>query len=393
VPCYLQPSCAAGGSFALGAGGLPSRNGTWTANFDCAIPHAAIDDPGAEPARPQVYGHGLLGTANQVGGQMSTTGQPHNFAICGTDAIGMSNSDVPNIAANVLPNLANFPQLADRLQQGLLNHLFLGRLLIHPDGFVGNEAFHVDDTDINSAPVIDSEHVYYNGNSQGGILGGAITAIGVDWDRGSLGVPAMNYSVLLNRSIDFDVYKLILDPSYPDPMRQQLALSLIQMLWDRGEANGYAHRMTDNPLPNTPAHKVLMNVAFGDHQVTNFQADVEARTIGAATHVPILDPGRWPDVDVLWNVPAIPAYPYGGSAIFYGDIGPVRPDPGNPGETIGVPPPPLENIPNREGEDPHGAPRGAPDAFQLVSDFLQPDGAITNPCGSQPCHAGGWTGP
>jgi hypothetical protein len=37
--------------------------------------------------------------------------------------------------------------------------------------------------------------------------------------------------------------------------------------------------MSSNPLPDTPAHQFLMNVAFGDHQVTNFQADVEALTI------------------------------------------------------------------------------------------------------------------
>ena len=65
-------------------------------------------------------------------------------------------------------------------------------------------------------------------------------------------------------------------------------------------------------------------------------------------------------MDVLWNVPAITAYPYDGSAIVYGDIGPVRPNPSPPPATIGVPPPPLQNVPNRAGEDPHGAPRGAP---------------------------------
>ncbi|MBA2490862.1 MAG: hypothetical protein H0V34_03865 [Gammaproteobacteria bacterium] len=49
------------------------------------------------------------------------------------------------------------------------------------------------------------------------------------------------------------------------------------MLWDCVEANGYAHGMTDDPLPNTPEHKVLMNVAFGDHHVTKWAADIEAR--------------------------------------------------------------------------------------------------------------------
>jgi hypothetical protein len=165
------------------------------------------------------------------------------------------------------------------------------------------------------------------------------------------------------------------------------------MLWDRGEPDGYAHRMTTNPLPGNPVHTVLMNIALGDHQVTNFQSDVEARTIGASTHTPILDPGRWPDEDILWNVPAISTYPFAGSAAIYGDIGPVRPNPSPPPTTIGVPPPPFTNTPNRAGEDPHGAPRGAPMALNLISDFLKPTGMVTNVCGSSPCYAGGYTGP
>ena len=40
--------------------------------------------------------------------------------------------------------------------------------------------------------------------------------------------------------------------------------------------------------------------------------DVEARTIGASAHDPVVDPGRWPDTDVLWNVPRIASYPFGG---------------------------------------------------------------------------------
>ena len=171
--------------------------------------------------------------------------------------------------------------------------------------------------------MIDTSRLYYNGNSQGGILGGALTAVAPDFTRASLGVPAMNYSVLLNRSIDFDTYKAFLDPAYPDPMTQQLALSLIQMLWDRSEANGYAHRMTDDPLPNTPPHEVLMNVAFGDHQVTTWQADVEARTIGAEIHGPVVYEGRWPGVDVAWGIPRIGGYPFAGSAIVYWDSGPA----------------------------------------------------------------------
>ena len=357
---------------------------------------AAVDAPGATPSRPQVYGHGLLGSASQAtSGDQQTLGQAHNFVICGTSTIGFSSEDVPNIAGNILSDLGNFPELTDRVQQGLLNTLFLGRLMIHADGFVSDAAFHVDDTDAGTPPVIDTSRLYYNGNSQGGILGGAATAVAPDWTRATLGVPAMNYSVLLNRSIDFDTYKLFLDPSYPDPMAQQLALSLIQMLWDRSDPNGYVHRMTDEPLPNTPAHEVLLNVAFGDHQVTTWQADVEARTIGAQIHDPVVYDGRWPNVDVAWGIPRIESYPFTDSAIVYWDSGPIRANPVPPPDLLGTDPPPVLNIPNRTGDDPHGDPRVAPGEMQMVSDFLRPDARsqITDTCSGAPCFAGGFTGP
>jgi hypothetical protein len=391
VPCYLAPSCAPGGRFELGAGGLPTRNGTWNANFDCIIPRSAVNGA-PSPARPSLYGHGLFGSASEVGssGQRDLA-NTYNFVLCATDEIGMSQSDL-GTAFSITSDVSNFPKLADRLQQGLLNELYLGRAMIHSDGFSSNPAFHVNGT-LGTPSVIDTSHLYYDGNSQGGILGGALAALSPDFTRAALGVAAMRYSLLLPRSVDFDQFSALLNPNYPDELSRPLILSLIQMLWDRGEPNGYAHRMTTNPLPDTPAHQILINVAFGDHQVTNFASDVEARTIGAAAHAPILDPGRWPGVDVLFGVPPITSYPFTGSAIFYWDIGPVRPDPANPGDTIGVPPPPLENVPNRAGEDPHGAPRGAPLAQQLISQFLRPNGAITDVCGGEACHAGGWTGP
>ena len=317
VPCYLRPDCAPGGTFQLDSNGLPTRNGNWTANFVCIIPRAAID-PGARPSRPSLHGHGLLSSAAEVAFiNQQTLAQLADITFCGTDEIGLSSADFPT-AFSFLQNLSNFPKLGDRMQQGMLDELFLGRLMIHPTGFLSNGAFHVDGTP-GSPGVIDPTRLYYNGNSHGGILGGALTAVAPDFTRASLGVPAMNFSVLLNRrSTATDPVPLVLDPAYPDKLTQQLGLSLVQMLWDRSDPNGYAHRMTTDPLPNTPPHKVLLNVAFGDFQVTSWQAEVEARTIGAAAHAPIVDPGRWPGVDQLWGIPRIGSYPFDGSAISLG---------------------------------------------------------------------------
>ncbi len=391
VPCYLQPNCAPGGRFALGPAGLPTRNGDYTAKFDCIVPRVAVDGTSPVTVRPSLYGHGLFGTLDQVRGQyQKDLANDHGFILCATDEIGMASEDVPN-TAGIITELSDFPELADRLQQGLLNELYLGRLMIHPAGLASAPAFHADGT-LSSQSVIDDERLFYDGNSQGGIMGGALAAVAPDFTRAALGVPAMRYSILLPRSVDYDEFAILLNGAYTDELARPLLLSLVQMLWDRGEPNGYANRMTTDPLPDTPAHTVLLGAAVGDHQVTNWMTDVEARTIGASAHAPVVDPGRWPDTDVLWNVPRIASYPFSGSVAVYTDFGPVRPDPGNPSETIGTPAPPLTNVPNRVGEDPHGAPRGIPNGLAEVSNFLQVDGAIVNLCGPKPCYGGGWNG-
>jgi hypothetical protein len=391
VPCYLFPSCAPGGTMQLNGEGHPLQSGIWTANFDCIIPLSVTTGP-AEEGRPSLYGHGLFGDASEVGSSpQRSLSQAHKIVQCATDEIGMSESDLPAVIP-ALENVSAFPTIPDRLQQGLLDELFLGRALISSSGFTTNAAFHQDGT-LSSGSLLNTSQLYYNGNSQGGIMGGALTAVSPDFTRASLGVPAMNYSVLLPRSVDFDEFAQVFYPFYPNETSRPLVLDLMQMLWDRGEPDGYAARMTTNPLPGTPPHQVLMDIAFGDHQVTDYQADVEARTVGASAHKPVLFKGRWPSTNVLWNVPAVATYPFTGSAAYYWDIGPIRESSPGSGKFVGTEPPPYENLPNRTGEDPHGAPRAAVAEQQLVSDFF--NGAVqkSDNCGHGPCYAGSFTGP
>ena len=49
----------------------------------------------------------------------------------------------------------------------------------------------------------------------------------------------MNYSTLLDRSVDFDQYAEVLRAAYPNSLDQQLVFGVLQMLWDRGETSGY----------------------------------------------------------------------------------------------------------------------------------------------------------
>ncbi len=363
-------SLSAPARFELDEDGLPIHQATpQVANFQCIIPRAALADAvsTAVPARASIYGHGLLGAHTEVAsGHVRDMANEHNFVFCATKWIGMSNDDVIN-AINILEELGRFPSFTDRLQQAMINQLFLARLMIHAQGFVSDPAFQ----DMFANPVIDTSDVFYDGNSQGGIFGGTVMSISQDITRGVLGVPGMNYSLLLTRSIDFDLYKAFFYPAYPNELHRPLGLALVQMLWDRSEPNGYAHHMTDDPLPNTPAHDVLLHVAFGDHQVANLSTEIEARTIGASIHAPSIGAGRHSDVDPYFDIPTIPAYPFDGSALIIWDSGAATP--------------PITNEPPIVGDDPHSDPRKDVDARQQKSDFLTTGGDVTDACSGVPC--------
>jgi hypothetical protein len=392
VPCYLNKvGCPPGSRFQLGPDGLPERipGNTYQAHFICNIPRSA--SPTAR-ARPSLYGHGLFGDAGEVrADNVEQLGNENNVIVCAADWIGMADEDVGN-AITVLQDLSRFPSLADRLQQGYLDFMYIGRLLIHPDGFAANPAFQV-----NGKSVLDTRRLFYYGNSQGGIAGGALTALEPDLNRSVLYVGAMNYSLLLQRSVDFDDYALVLYPYYPDELDRSLILSMIQMLWDRGDPDGYAWHMTSDPYPNTPRHTVLQLLSFGDHQVANIATEVEARTIGSRIRRPAVDPGRHADKQPYYGIPTIHHFPYRGNGLVVWDIGPLRPPgcgaPGAP-ECLGTPTPPTTNTPPRIGVDPHDLVIDSEARIRRqISEFLRIDGKLINVCGAAPCHAAGWTGP
>ena len=384
VPNYLTGTGAPGSTFNEDASGLPQANGTFTAPFRCAIPTSALTDP----ARPSLYGHGLFGSVSEVtAGNVQDMAAEHNMVFCGTDWVGMASdnnwtslppstpqaslvtrSDV-GTAAGVLQDLSKFDQLADPLQQGVLDFLFLGRLMKRANGLVTDPAFQNG----SGGPLLKTGELYYDGNSQGGIDGGLVTAVSTDLTRSVLGVSAINYSMLLPRSTDFNTYEAVMKPAYPAELDRVLGLAAVQLEWDRGEPDGYANHMTTDPLPGTPQHRVLMQIAVGDHQVSDYAADTEARTIGAKTNCPSFDSGRVPDTRLLWGVPCISSFPYSGSAIVYYDSGAALPL--------------LTDTPPTSGHDPHGDPRSDPQARNQKSAFLMPSGSVIDVCSGGPCHA------
>ena len=404
VPCYLdQDGCPTGAEFAHDGDGDVTWNPAYKRDveFRCEIPDSVLTGTGpVTPAQVGIYGHGLLGTQDQLTGQAAIA-QQENTIWCAMDFEGFAEQDLGTVIAS-LADMSNFNKLADRMQQGYVNFMYLGRALIHPEGLATDPAFAMDNGDGDES-VIDTSagadtRLQYMGVSQGAIMGGALTALEPDADRGVLNVTGMNYSTLLRRSVDSDEYFKIptigLYANYPDELERPLMLSLVQLLWDRGEATGYAHNMTTDPLANTPPHEVLLQAALGDHQVANVSAEVEARTIGAAVYSPALKPGRHWDVDPFLGIPQVTSFPYtGGSMLVYYDGGPVGFD-GSRGQ--GTATAPSANVPPRTewgfGGDPHGYPRAAADGLLQEGSFLRGDGVPQCLDASKLCFSNGYSG-
>jgi hypothetical protein len=311
VPCYLNaPGCPSGSRFQYltpsDVTPTPIPGNVYDAHFECNIPIGAAR---GETFRVAMVGHGLFGSADEINSDKYYGLGQYGVMSCAMDEIGMAEEDIPNALAS-LADLSDFPTIPDRLQQGMIDFLYLGRDVLNPTGFCANASFQV-----NGKCVIDTSHLFYDGGSQGAIFGGALTAMDPDFTRSELDVAGMNYSMLLTRSSDFTTFAEVLYRTYPDPLDRELLYSFIQNVWDHGEADGYAEHMTTNPLPDTPRHSVLMTVAFGDHQVTNWASEVEARTIGARIREPVLDPAH-PQLPVQgtgghgggrpWPAPALP---------------------------------------------------------------------------------------
>lgn len=400
VPCYLnQNGCPSGSYFEFKPDGTVKFDPDFKTDvpFRCLIPASANDGGNANPGRIGLFGHGLLGDRSQVFVQAESANR-NNQIWCAADWAGFSAGDLVAGLVPAMADLSKFYKLVDRMQQGFVNFMLLGRAAIHPDGMTTEPEFKIGDDSVIDGSDGDQSRLLYMGISQGAIMGAALTALEPDVDHGVLSVPGINYSTLLQRSVDFDHYAALpglgLWANYPDEAIRPLGLGLVQLLWDRGEGNGYAANLVaGRELPDTPPHEVLLQLAIGDHQVPNVAAEVEARTIGAKLYEPALNSGRHWDVDPFMGIQTAEPPIFSGNTAVYYDGGP---------ETFtgtlaqGSKTPPAFNVPPRPewgyGGDSHNFPWRSVDGWDHTGSFLNGNGIPACQSGGY-CYSNGWTGP
>ncbi len=351
VPLYLDKPDP-GGVIVRGPDGKPKRNGTAEYPFVVLVPKSATPDA---PAAILQNGHGLLGSRNEgIDGYFAKICNLHDYVGIAVDWVGMASADVDTVTAAATQDLNLFRHAVDRQHQGIINSLLAmrmmsGRMVGDPNLQVGGK------------PIIDPTKRYYRGDSQGGIFGTTYMALTTDVTRGLLGEPGMPYTLLLDRSADFSGFRFLLKGGFPNGLDLRLVEALLQITWDRTEPDGYAPYLAKDTLPNTPAHRVLIHAAIGDHQVTPLGAHVIARTVGAKN----LSPTN----RTVFGVPSVDG-PFTDESVLVE-------------YEFGLPPAPKANLPMKEGEDPHDTVRELPPSIEQSNEFFR-TGVVKAYC-SGPC--------
>jgi hypothetical protein len=292
------------------AAGMPAMQGMYDIPFDAIIPECAY--AALEPVPMLIYGHGLLGSSDQAAGRKD---EADNLCmvVVGTDMRGMSEQDVPAVLF-ALNDLNKAEELFGGLIQGLVNHIALEHAIRGPMA----QTLFVDDED-NS--LVDPTKVYYYGLSQGHIFGSSFMAYDPFIERGVVGVGGANYSMMLERSLDWPTYKTTLIGAYPDALDVTFNINLMQMWWDYTDPTTTSPDFTGDGVPGTPPKQLLMHMAMGDDEVPNISTEFQARTMG----IPLLGPAIYE----VFEVPEVQGPIVGSALVQYdgGDRGPLTNEP------------------------------------------------------------------
>lgn len=286
VPLYMTTPYEGAVANRDGDGNI-AYNGTAEAPFEVVIPPSVRDRvlAGEGPGRMLMYGHGLLGRADQVSSSGTTYALQRSAMVgFGTDYWGLSSDDTAQIISQVVTNFGNVAQLGERLMQGTLNSLILQKTFIDgPCSRIAELFIEAEEEGEEPLPLHDVSETYYYGISQGGIMGGTVAALSDKIDAYVLQVGAINYSLMLRRSRNFTPYEAAFKIYYDRKLDRDWYVVTMQSMWDLAEPGTYAPSLLGRqPIEGIdPSNRrILYQVARYDTQVPTIAADIAARTIG-----------------------------------------------------------------------------------------------------------------
>jgi hypothetical protein len=257
---------------------LPEFVEIGSANLGAIIPKCV--ETAELPVPVTIFGHGMFGNAADSldNGFVQSLANDKCTVLIGGDWIGLTNRQFAAVAF-AMNNMNRGISLSDKLTQAVINFIMLQKMVRGP-------LLTADEFMLNGQQLMDPTQVSYFGASLGGIMGGVFMALDPFITKGALGVPGGPWALLYERSIYWPPLRITMKGAYPDPYDYQQLVSLMGMLFEKIDPITMAHRVLDDPLPDTPNKQILVYMAIGDALVSNIASDMLARTLD----IPVIGP-------------------------------------------------------------------------------------------------------
>ncbi|MCK6503787.1 hypothetical protein L6R53_10375 [Myxococcota bacterium] len=331
--------------------GVPQLQGQVEVDLYVHLPASVATAPdGSAPV--WILGHGIFSEPDDYLGQDDDPSGVLELAdragaiVVATTWRGLTADDLLT-AVNVGNDLSRFPELTDKLAQGVANTVALRRLVTE-GGLLDDPLFQGK---------ADPSTLRYYGISLGGIEGAVLLALDPAIPHGVLHVGGSTWSTMLERSSNWPVFEDLVAYGHDSPADRQLLYALTQLFWDQVDPASYVDELT--------GRSVLWQESIGDEQVPNLTTESLARGVGATLLAPSVSP-----VHGLDSAEG----PFRGPALVQFDpqVG-VPPDQNRPAEVSGA----------------HAAPRLWNGTMEQVLHFLDPTtpGEVLHFCGEAPCAA------
>ena len=131
-----------------------------------------------------------------------------------------------------------------------------------------------------------------------------------------LNVGAAGWTTLIQRSIDWTLFKIFVNIAYPDKLDQQVLIDMLQVVFDPVDGMSFATIVRANAASGTT--QALLQMSVGDMQVCNLAAEIYTRSAGLTLLGPapltIHDhpsPGPLTSGMTVWNTHPMPLPPVG----------------------------------------------------------------------------------
>jgi pimeloyl-ACP methyl ester carboxylesterase len=288
--------------------GLPLLQGKEAVDFLLLLPRV----PAGTRAPVVIFGHGLWvfkETVLQIAEDLLGAG----FAvICIDAACHGSRIDTDGFIADLF-HLETVQEAVSCLAQTVADELALVQLLQGDLTRLDLLPYLPGETTGDGVPDLDTERLYYVGQSMGTVIGLTFTALCPDISAGVLNVPGSGIvSIVTNGEITEPLVGRPFIPTGTSPLDAHLLYLSGQMFVDYLDPINFASHVCRDPLPGSgPAKQILLQQSQNDGFIPNWITDILARALG----IPVIEPAVYRP----YGVPVVDA-PAPGSGVFQYDF-------------------------------------------------------------------------